>query len=219
MKIKDLQTENKNRISSSAMLRRLVGVSVPEEEAQEILLSAQDHRARLREDLGREVGFFVALVDYCVNLRDLLDKPVLLESGRLEAMEREVSGEGQPEKRNASRYIVGRGSLVRLGKRGTRRSCHGRLVNIGEGGARVECGHRLLGLFGRSRGDSLVSALEVTVQRLGYQRVGDMHLQGSLVWLRPARRRVRIELGLAFRTPLSGRDWDNLRHLAGLAPS
>jgi diguanylate cyclase (GGDEF)-like protein len=78
------------RKACATRLRRLARVDLDDREAAELWHCAESHRQRLREQLGRDIGRQVALLDYLLNIRPQIVAPTIIEAARLEMIEHDA---------------------------------------------------------------------------------------------------------------------------------
>ncbi len=78
----------------SSILYILTHLSFPEAEARRHWKRIRSHRDRLKENLGRDVGTRVALLDYFVNLNRELKNPKIIEISIYERTERSAITDG-----------------------------------------------------------------------------------------------------------------------------
>jgi diguanylate cyclase (GGDEF)-like protein len=75
----------------STVLHLLANLSLPEEEAERLLLGLNQHRRELAEILGRDPGLRVAAIDFLANVKGLLRNPTIVELSQLERTERSAT--------------------------------------------------------------------------------------------------------------------------------
>jgi diguanylate cyclase (GGDEF)-like protein len=85
-------------------LSQLMHVELDEAEAAALWRSVERHRRVLREQLGRDVGQRVALLDYVVNVRPRVVEPMIVETARLAAIEHRAAVDGLTELYNRQHF-------------------------------------------------------------------------------------------------------------------
>ena len=77
----------------AARLQRLARVDLDDREAAELWRHVEYHRRQLRQQLGRDIGRQVALLDYLLNIRPRLVAPTIIETARLESIEHDADSD------------------------------------------------------------------------------------------------------------------------------
>jgi len=72
----------------SAMFHLMTDLTLPEAEAEQLLLDLDGHRREVSRTLGRDPGLHVAAVDFLYNVKGLLQNPAIVELDELEITER-----------------------------------------------------------------------------------------------------------------------------------
>jgi diguanylate cyclase (GGDEF)-like protein len=78
----------------STVLQLLANISLPEDEAERLLLELNRHRRELTGVLGRDPGLRVAAIDFLANVKGLLRNPTIVELSQLERTERSATTDG-----------------------------------------------------------------------------------------------------------------------------